>query len=336
MKNGTLAVEDMDRDNTHTLRLQDLALVGWLCERPEERFAVVTGAGEHAMFKLYERVESLGDGTFKLVVLTDYQTEQAAVETKASFGGSIRWNSRALAAEGHVLRSDHDRRAGDDHKPFEQAARDLRPSPDWPDGSHFVVLSGARTLFWWQATGRPLYEAMLADLSERKARADARRRRGVFGKVVGYDRKVPEALADSLPQGVEIPLPRLNAMRPLCTADIVRTTATRFIVKNVEPFDGNSVFTSSLVVKKVGDETYIERDHLMVDWATHEDVEAVRSFDESRQREHYDRCREAASKIVPLMREEIERDAQESRRHLNDLTKLLSSIKLRRETDDRS
>jgi hypothetical protein len=330
MKNGTLAVEDMDRDTPHPMRLQELALVGWLCERPAERFAVVTGADDHAMFKLYERTERLESGAFKVVVLTDYQTEQEAVDAKAAFGGNIRWNSDALAEAGHVRKSVHGRRAGDDLSPFEQALKDVPPSPEWAEGSHYVILAGAQTMFWWQSAGKPLYEAMLEDVAERQAQAAARRRRGVFGKVMGYDRTISERLIDELPQGMEIPLPRLNAMRPLCTAEIVRETTTRFIVKNVEPFDRNTVFTSSLVVKKLGEESYVERDHLMVDWATNEDVEEVRAFDEAKQREHHERCRKAAAEIVPLMKAGLERDAEEGHRHLEGLTRLLAGIKSRR------
>jgi hypothetical protein len=330
MKNGTLAVEDMDREPPSPLRLQELALVGWLCERPAARFAVVTGSDEHARFKLYERTDRLETGAFEVVVLTDYQTGKEADEAKAAFGGNIRWNSGALVAAGHVRKSDHGRRAGDDFSPFEQAFKDVPPSPEWPDGSHYVILSGAPTMFWWQSSGRSLYEAMLEDAAERQAQAAARRRKGVFGKVMGYDRKAPEHLIDELPQGMEIPLPRLNAMRPLCTAEIVRETTTRFIVKNVEPFDRNTVFTSSLVAKRLGDETYVERDHLMIDWATNEDVEEVRAFDEAKQREHDERCRKAAAEIVPIMKANLERDAEEGHRHLEGLTRLLAAIKSRR------
>lgn len=156
---------------------------------------------------------------------------------------------------------------------------------------------------------------------------NANRRLAVFGWVMNFDRKVPEAIEDILPPRTELPLPKLSGLRPMFSAVIVRETADRLYIEEFQPIDHASSIIASVAVKVQGTRRYVERGRLMLDHASPSDVLALAEFDRRQQDDHTERCRRAAEELLPIIRRYIDGAVQNEAEHADRIRELLDRLK---------
>lgn len=307
------------------LGVAELALLGWLAGAPDKRFAVVSGKNVQ---KLYERLEPREDGLHPVRSHAEWDKgDSVLTEMKTWFGGKISWDTRPLEEAGLV--NSYARMAknfGDKDREFDKSVADVYIPGQWNLDAHYVSVAGVTAVTWWAAYGRERHSKLLDAIGGRIAKMEVAKRQAVFGKEMGLERKLPERIADLLPQGFNFPLPRQNVIRPICTAVVTRETATRLYVEDVKAMSG-APFWPSMIVNKHGGEQYIDRQMLILDNASPADVASIASFDTDRNRDHIERCSRFAEEMLPVIQRMLDLDKQNAVEHDESFRELLASLK---------
>ncbi len=307
----------------------ELSLLGWLAEDPKNRFAI---ASDHS-FACYEKQAPREDGLRPVRKLADFQKDADSDALKVWFGGKIAWKAGALLDEGcfvrHVMLGTAFK--NDDRELFKAAVADVYIPGSWNLSSAYIGVTDAG-IEWWKSTGSELHASLLEKIAARREKDRAAERRAVFGWVMHFDRKIPERIQDMLPQGMELPLPRLSGLRPMFTARIVRETSDRFYVEDVQPLNRASSLIVTLGVRTHGKHQYVDRDRLMLDHASQADAAALLEFDQSQQEDHTDRCLRAADELEPIIRRYIAGAVQNEAEHADRMRELLDSLASKRDS----
>lgn len=301
----------------------ELSLLGWLAEDPANRFAM---ASEYT-FACYEKQAPREDGLRSVRKLADFQNDADSDALKEWFGGKIAWKAGALLEDAffvrHLMLGSAFKK--DDRELFQRAVADVYIPGSWNLSSAYIGVTDAG-IEWWKSTGAELHASLLAKIGAKREKERASERRAVFGWVMNFDRKTPERIQDMLPQGMELPLPRLSGLRPMFTARIVKETPDRFYVEDVQALNRASSLIASLGVRTHGKHQYVDRDCLMLDHASQSDADALLAFDLSQQEDHSDRCRRAAEKLEPIIRRYIAGAVQNEAEHADRMRELLKQL----------
>lgn len=308
----------------------ELSLLGWLAADAKNRFAI---ASEHS-FACYEKLTPREDGLRPVRKLADYQKDDASDALKAWFGGVIAWKPGALLEDERFVRYVMLGTAfkKEDRELFKAAVADVYIPGSWNLSSVYIGATEAG-IEWWNSTGAELHASLLEKIAARREKDRAAERRAVFGWVMHFDRKIPERIQDMLPQGMELPLPRLSGLRPMFTARIVRETPDRFYVEDVQPLNRASSLIATLGVRSHGKHQYVDRDRLMLDYASQADAAALLEFDQSQQQDHAERCHRAAEELEPIIRRYIAGSVQNEAEHADRMRELLASLAARSSSD---
>lgn len=301
----------------------ELSLLGWLAEDPGNRFAM---ASEHT-FACYEKQAPREDGLRPVRKLADFQNDADSDALKEWFGGKIAWKAGALLEDGffvrHLMLGSAFKK--DDRELFQKAVADVYIPGSWNLSSAYIGITDAG-IEWWKSTGAELHASLLTKIGAKREKERASERRAVFGWVMHFDRKTPERIQDMLPQGMELPLPRLSGLRPMFTARIVKETPDRFYVEDVQALNKASSLIATLGVRTHGKHQYVDRDRLMLDHASQSDAAALLAFDLSQQEDHSDRCRRAAEELEPIIRRYIAGAVQNEAEHADRMRELLERL----------
>lgn len=301
----------------------ELSLLGWLAEDPGNRFAM---ASEHT-FACYEKQAPREDGLRPVRKLADFQNDADSDALKEWFGGKIAWKAGALLEDGffvrHLMLGSAFKK--DDRELFQKAVADVYIPGSWNLSSAYIGVTDAG-IEWWKSTGAELHASLLTKIGAKREKERASERRAVFGWVMHFDRKTPERIQDMLPQGMELPLPRLSGLRPMFTARIVKETPDRFYVEDVQALNKASSLIATLGVRTHGKHQYVDRDRLMLDHASQSDAAALLAFDLSQQEDHSDRCRRAAEELEPIIRRYIAGAVQNEAEHADRMRELLERL----------
>lgn len=309
----------------------ELSLLGWLAADPKVRFAIES---EHS-FACYEKLAPREDGLRPIRKLADFQKDDASSALKEWFGGKIAWKAGALAGDGffdrYVMLGTAFKK--EDRELFKAAVADVYIPGSWNLSSVYIGATEAG-IEWWKSTGAELHASLLAKIAAKREKHRAAERRAVFGWVMHFDRKTPERIQDMLPQGMELPLPRLSGLRPMFTARIVKETPDRYYIEDVQSLNRASSLIATLGVRSHGKHQYVDRDRLMLDHASQADAAALLEFDLSQQQDHTDRCHRAAEELEPIIRRYVAGAVQNEAEHADRMRELLTRLASRREGKD--
>jgi hypothetical protein len=304
-------------------KLPELSLLGWLAEDPANRFAIES---EHT-FSCYEKLAPRPDGLRPVRKMSDHLADQFTVELTTWFGGKIAWKSGPLSEQGFFLKQ---RRVGaykdGSVATFNELVADVYIPGDWILSSIYIAAT-ENGVAWWNEHGRAIHAAMLAKVAEKREQERAAERRAVFGWTMQFDRKVPERIEDILPQGMQLPLPRLSGLRPMFTARIVKETPERLYLEDIRPINPASSIISMVCLKVHGKLQYVDRNRLVLDHATEDDVIALKEFDRAQQEDHNERCRRAAEEIEPILKRYFDGTIQNEAEHADRISDLLAKLR---------
>lgn len=311
------------RNKPTKISVQERALVGWLADDPENRFAMVSGRS----CAIYEKLEQNASGKRPVRKFADYLPDDNLAALREWFGGEIKFRGDSTSAAGYVVNYAQLGRVFkmDERKLFAEAVKDIYIAGQWNLDSSYIGIT-PEGLEWWATEGREAHLADLKKLAEAAEVARAAERRAVFGWVTSFMQRVPDEGADLARQGYELPLPRLKGMRPMLTAIIVRETATRYYVRDARHIRGGDSITYSAAVHQHGKEFYIEKDRLLLDNASDADLAALTSFDDRQQQDHYERCTRAADELLPILRRHVALAKQNGAEHDDMMRELLARL----------
>jgi hypothetical protein len=181
-----------------------------------------------------------------------------------------------------------------------------------------ITSAGAQ---WWEAVGSALFEKLLAAKRAKQASVE---RRVVFGKTLPLPVNIPARLAEQLPDGYRIEIPRQSVKRPCVHAVVVRETEKRLYVRDVVEFS-KDIYTRGMVISD-GNEHWIDREYVMVDGVGLSGVAKLAEFDREFASEYDDVVSRFVEQVIPLVRQMSDRNLQNGVRHEEMLGDLLAEI----------
>jgi hypothetical protein len=301
--------------------LSDLALLSWLLESPEKRFAIVFEISGGIF--LWERLErSEDDGLWSTRRISSSKPLYADIETLERFGGKMKFRDYALRDAGLVemVRANVEKTGEKDR--FDKYISDIRVAPRWngmpPWGANCVlVLPTASAAEWWESIGRARYDKLFAKLQEKKARVASNERVAVFGLrstygVAAYDgvhaREMGRAsLAAGLVSDI---VPKWKGMRPSFSAVVVRETDTRFYIRAAKRLSNANLSPES--TRSVPVEHWVSKEYLLLDNASELDIAKLRAFDEEVSGDYVVMRDRAIDAMVPALAAAFDRSDQKA------------------------
>lgn len=315
-------------DKSFKPTLQELALIGWLLDAPEKRFAMFFTTGG---LKLYERtVRREEDGLCKIRVILPGKPKPEDADVFARFGGKIRLDEHALRSAGLLVTS----KAVTNLNPEEPVRFKEHLSDIWIPGEwsiHGVLATIAPTAAdWWEKTGRALYEKQFAKLQAKQAKAAAKERMGIFGVKEEYDlgpyggihslSTGRARMAASIANGI---VPKWRGARPAYSATIVRETDTRYYVKDVK-----WLISSRLRVDGGGrSESWFPKNRLLLDNATEDDVRRLMEFDAEVVADYRAARDKLVEAMVPALEEALDKSDQKAAEIDGTFAELLAALR---------
>lgn len=294
-----------------------LALLDWLCEKGPGRRLMSRqgGSGGSVNYRLYEvrnpakggdkpRIVSvlpsmsrLGDGKQQEHALLDRLGGSAAIDTLKMVRAGF---FRSYHPLGHT--DPH----GDGKAQFKKMISQYAHDPfHWGDTISFP---SEKAFEYWNAEGREEYGRQRAERERAKEQA---RRMVLIGHQVRVNGHLPEEIRRQIPDGVHLPLPHFEVQAPAYTAVVVRESANRVYLTDVQglPEFGDRGWRDRPVHGNPPNQ-YISPDQILLDHATPADVERLQRINEEFQ-EDVDRITaELVARVLPGLTELYSRLAQ--------------------------
>lgn len=296
--------------------LSDLALLSWLIEVPERRFAIVNPLS--GAISLWERIELGEDGLWSFDKVSSFRPTP---EIHERFGGKMKFREYTLQKSGLIemvraLAVDKSEKAR-----FNDYVSDIRVPKRWNGdtvwGSGVLVLPTSAAPEWWESVGRPRYEKLIEKISEKKAVAAAKERVAVFGLRAKYSVDSYEGIHAaqagfaSMAAGIvsEI-VPKWKGVRPAFSAVVVRETETRCYIRDAKRI--SNVHLNPQTTATVPVESWISKEYLLLDNATEVDIAKLKTFDEGVCTDYVEMRDRTIDAMVPALVEALRRGDQKS------------------------
>lgn len=310
--------------------LQELALVRWILESPEKRFAMFYN--DPGTVILYERDklrDEDGRWTVRRIHYANPRPEDDA--TIESFGGKLKMDPYGLRNAGLMLTSPVATNFDHERKRFNEYTADIWIEGNWPYNAVLGTLTEAAAE-WWEKSGRARYDKLIAKKQEAKAHAAANERVAVFGLNAAYKGKSYAGLhADAVGRVSEIiglasgVAPKWRGMRPAFAAVITRETETRYYLREERRLTGAYLPAEGGAGRNV--ERYIDKQYLILDHASEADIARLKAFDEGIEQDYTEMRDKLVDDMVPVMLAALERTAQKSAEIDGTFEELIASMR---------
>lgn len=301
--------------------LSDLALLSWLLESPEKRFAIVFEIS--GGISLWERLErSEDDGLWSTRRISSSKPTHSDIDTLERFGGKMKFRDYTLREAGLVEMIRPTAVKTGEKERFDQFVSDVRVGPRWngmPSWSDngILVLPTAAAAEWWETTGKARYDKLFAKYQEKKAKAASTERVAVFGlrstySVASYDgvhakEKGRASIAAGLISDV---VPKWKGVRPAFSAVVVRETDTRFYIRAAKRLSNANLSPES--TRSVPVEHWVSKEYLLLDNASELDIAKLRAFDEEVSGDYVVMRDRAIDAMVPALAAAFDRSDQKA------------------------
>jgi hypothetical protein len=315
-----------------TPNLQELALVRWILEAPQKRFAMFYN--DPGTVILYERDklrEEDGLWTVRRIHYANPRPEDEA--TIESFGGKLKMDPYGLRNAGLVQTSAVATTFADERQRFKDYTADIWIEGKWPYNAVLGTLTEAAAE-WWEKSGRIRYDKLIAKKQEAKAQAAANERVAVFGLNAAYKGKSYSGIhADAVGRVKEIIgmasdiTPKWRGKRPAFAAVITRETETRYYLREERKLTGAYLPIEGGIGRNV--ERYIDKQYLILDHATEADIARLKAFDEGIEQDYAEMRDKLVDDMVPVMLAALERTAQKSAEIDGTFEELIASMRKR-------
>jgi hypothetical protein len=138
-------------------------------------------------------------------------------------------------------------------------------------------------------------------------RADDRAKAGrlvLVGRISPIEPQFPAALIKKLPQGLRFPIPDRKGLRPQAYATVVKETGKRLYLEDIHYVREMETYGSKDPHVIQGyKEKYVEREHVIIDYATPEIVRKLTALDLEYQEDVTRIAVDFAEKMLPIMQE---------------------------------
>jgi hypothetical protein len=313
--------EDIKSPRPSLFNLRQLSLLHWMLSAPEgmRRFMVDSGR----VRKFYETGAPREDGLLPVKGFSSEDGGDLASALRRDFGGSFKFEPWDLVNAG--LLTSHSMRFPNmpaETVCFQQKVSDiyLEPPGRWASTPVYYGVAGEWVVDWFREKGEPRRTKLLAASREKEASLT---RRAVFGCTLRIVPTIPKEIAGLLPKKYRFELPGHAVVRPCMVATIIGETEKRFKVRDVESINGNPTNLMGLEIKR---EKFVEREYLLLDNVTDEDVARLAAFDEEYVREVEEIGRVTALEIIPIVARMADRLAQKKGQQKDMLAALISSL----------
>ncbi len=313
-----------------TPNLQELALVRWLLETPEKRFAMFhSDIGTVILYEREQIREEDGLWTVRRIHYANPRPEDDA--TIESFGGKLKMDPWNLRNAGLVVTSAVASGLDDERKRFNEYTADIWIPGKWPFNATLGTLT-AEAADWWEKIGRARYEKLFAKKEQKKAEAAANERVAVFGLETAYKGKSYGGVhADAVGRVSEIlglaagVVPKWRGMRPAFSAVITRETDTRYYIRDEKKLTAAYLPTQGGIGRNV--ERYVDKEYLILDHATAADIARLQAFDAGIEQDYAEMRDKLVDDMVPVMIAALERTGQKSAEIDGTFAELLASMR---------
>lgn len=279
-----------------------LALLDWLLERKGSRFVVTSNLGGHAGdFDMYEtdgRDEE--SNKLRLKQHSSFGGDADSRELTRRLGGSRKKVELSPLVQERILKSGNSLYASagtvDYQKFASQFDRDY-----FHYSSSVYLLTNEIGPAYWENTGRALFEQMKAKRADERAKAG---RLVLVGRISPIEPQWPAALIKKLPQGLRFPIPDRRGLRPQAYATVVKETGKRLYLEDIHYVREMEAYDSKdpHVIQGYKDK-YVEREHVIIDYATPEIVRKLTALDVEYQEDVTRIAVDFAEKMLPIMQE---------------------------------
>jgi hypothetical protein len=308
--------------------LQELALVEWLLAAPEKRFAAFYNSGGMILYER-DRIRE-EDGLFTLRRIVDANPAPEDDAVVARFGGKLKLDPWMLHNAGLVVRSSNSTPDNVERQRFKDSVADIWITGTWSHGvSHVRAAPSASA--WWNTVGRARHEMLLAKLAAKKAAVAAKERVAIFGKTCNYTGGEYSGVhADAAGRSAEAigvvkgKLPKWRGMRPAFSAVIARETDSRYYLKDIRAMSDARLDLQGGIGRNV--ERYVDKDRLILDHATEDDIERMKEFDRKIVEDYVAMRDRLIDEMVPSILASLDRSVQKAAEIDDTWAELLSSM----------
>lgn len=292
--------------------LSEASLVGWILDDPEKRFAIHyrNSGGVH----LCERTVQRDDGKWEIRRISGSNPSPEDAPAVDKFGGKLKFDPHNLKVAGLAGVSAAATQWPDERKAYEAFIEGIHRPTQWSYDAAIVTLTPAAAA-WWESKGRSAQEKLLAKIAQKKAAAAAKERVAVFGCRQNYRAGRYEgqhahtigriAQIVGIAEGV---VPKWKGMRPAFSAVITRETETRYYLRDVVNLTDANLRIEGGIGSNV--ERYIEKNYLLIDNATPEEIARLKAFDDDIRTDYVELRDRVVDEMVPVLIAALERKDQ--------------------------
>ena len=286
----------------------ELALLDWLCEPGQARriFTVhplLSGSSQMYFYELSELGEN-GKQSISMI-----QNRERLDQLRMRFGRENFSTMNLIRAKflSHWHSLSHRSHGSDGAKSsYDKLIDRFDRNPfHYSDGIHAINKDGYQ---YWKDIGRNEYELQL---EQQRLSREAVGRTVVIGARARIYLTMDAEMRRAFPAGFPVPLPTRTYRRAFATAEVVKETANRFYLTNVQRLPGGDVQWGDDPIEGKEPNCYIPRDAVLLDHASPAAVRALQDIDAEFIDSQTQAMRKTYDELLPILQALDSRLAQQ-------------------------